>query len=124
MGQKVADDLRRHAGMRSAVLSGRVIEEPANPVGIRALGPVGVVTSSQTGPELLERPKRIGPSLFVDHRARRAAVPLGTAEEIDEVEAERLVGLTDLPILEASLTFEALSELTHPIDERLIGRRS
>jgi len=51
-------------------------------------------------------------------------MPLGSLEEINKVDAERLVRLTHLPILGPAVLFQLLAEPSHLIGQGLIGGRA
>jgi hypothetical protein len=51
-------------------------------------------------------------------------MPLRALEEVDEVDAERLICLPQLPVFSAAVPFQFLAEPSHLIGEGLIGGRS
>jgi hypothetical protein len=51
-------------------------------------------------------------------------MPVCSLEEVDEVDAQSLFGLADLPILEAATAFDVLAEAANLIRQRLVGRRT
>ncbi len=48
-------------------------------------------------------------------------MPLGVLEKVHEVDAECLVRLTQLPILEPAVAFQFLTEPSHLIGDGLVG---
>ena len=51
-------------------------------------------------------------------------MPLGSMEEIDKVDAERLVRLTHLPILGPAAPLQFLAEASYLIRQGLVGGRA
>lgn len=83
-----------------AGLRGEVIEEPAAPVHVAALGSIGVVPGPDAQPQLLQGGQGVGSALLVSDVGGRAPVPIRSVEEVDEVDSEGLLGLPYLPVLE------------------------
>ena len=102
---------------------GEVVEEAAGPVGVALLGAVRVVARAQSLAELLDRGERSDLSLAVDDGTGWRAVPVGTLEEVDEVETERVFSLADLPILRSgSLELFAESAYRSAMASSVVGR--
>ena len=106
---------------RQALAVSEVVEEAARPVGVARLGAVRIVPSAEALPELLESGQLR--HRCVDDGTRRGTVPVGALEEVDEVEAEGVLGLVDLPLLR-SRALEVLAESAYPIDQGLVCRRA
>ena len=58
--------------------------------------------------------------LFVDDGVGWLSMPVGSLEEVDEVDSERLIGLTYLPILGRAVALQFFAEPAHLIDEWLV----
>ena len=67
-------------------------------------------------------PSSAAPAVFVDDGARGVAVPVRAAQEVDEVEAERVFRLPELPLLVASRALEVLTEAPDLIRQGLRRR--
>jgi hypothetical protein len=80
------------------------------------------VARSNPQPQLFERRDRVGAPLLVDDGAWGLAVPVRAAEEVDEVEAERVFGLAKLPLLVASCALEVVAEAPNLVCQRLRRR--
>jgi hypothetical protein len=106
---------------RQALAVSEVVEEAARPVGVARLGAVRIVPSAEALPELLESGQLRHLAIGVDDGTRRRAVPVGALEEVDEVQAEGVLGLADLPLLRSG-ALEVLAESAYPIDEGLVCR--
>lgn len=116
----VADELRRHARLGHALLLRAVLQEPSDPVDVRAFGSVGIVARSQARAQLLERGQWACVALLVHDRAGRLAMPLGSLEEVDEVDTERLIRLTHLPVFGAAVLLQFFAETPHLIREGFV----
>ena len=60
---------------------------------------------------------------LVDDRAGRCALPVGAFEKVDEVDAERVFRLPNLPLLPAAFTFEVLAESADLVGDGFVGGR-
>lgn len=99
----------------------QIREEPANPVDVGALGAVGVVARPEAQPELLDGRQRINRAVFAPDAACRTAAPVGSLEEVDELDLEGLPGLADLPTLDSAAPFEILAKVPDLVGKRLVG---
>jgi hypothetical protein len=61
---------------------------------------------------------------LVDDGADRCAVPVGAPQKVDEVDAERVLRLPDLPLLPAAFALEVLAESADLVSHRLVGGRA
>ena len=66
-------------------------------------------------PQLRQRRQRAGLPQFVDDGAGWSLMPVGSLEDIDEIDVKRLIGLTHLPVLDAAALFQFLAEAANPI---------
>ncbi len=82
------------------------------------------MTSPQARPQLLQRRQRARLPLFVHDGAGGLPMPLRSLEEIDEVDAERLVCLTHLPVLGSAVPLQFLTKPPHLIREGLVRGRA
>jgi len=98
--------------------------EAPDPVCVAALGSIRVVPGADAQPELLEGRQGAGPTLFIDDGGLRASVPVGSLEEVDEIDPERVLRLLYLPVLIRAGPFELLTEPSHPVGERFVRGRS
>jgi hypothetical protein len=68
-------------------------------------------------PELLEHRQGIRASLF---GGSGPAAPVGTLEEVHEIDADRLFGLADLPVLASTAARELFAEATSLVRQGLV----
>lgn len=120
VGGVVAHGLGVDAGPRLALALGEVVEEAAGPVRVALLGANGVVARAQPQAQLLERGEGRDLSLAVHHGVGRYLAPVGAAEEVNEVEAQGLLGLADLPILRSS-ALHVFAEPADPVGQCAVG---
>ena len=95
----VPDAVRVDTRVGCALALGQVGEEATHPIGAAGLGAIGVVAGAQAQAELLEGGRGIRTARLVHDLTRGAAMPVGAAEEVDEVNAQGLLGLADLPVV-------------------------
>jgi hypothetical protein len=60
---------------------------------------------------------------LIEDLAHWPALPVGPLQEVGEVEAPRMFGLTHLPVLPGALALQILAEPPHLVGHRFIGRR-
>jgi len=99
--------------MGIVLLPCEMIQEAPDPVGVGALGAVGVVPGSDVSPQLFQGGQRVRPALLVDDGAGRTPFPVRLAQEVDEIGPNGLFSLTHLPVLEAAAPFQILAESPH-----------
>ncbi len=110
--------------MGSPLLLGGIVEEPPHPVRVGTLRSIGIMAGPHAHPQLLQRRQRTRLPVFIDDGADRPPMPIRSLEEIDEVDAERLVCLTHLPVLGPAVAFQVLAEPSHLIRQWLVRRRA
>ena len=106
------------------LLLGHVPEEAPHPVRVAALCAVGVVPCANPRAQVIERRQWIGPTLRVHDGAARPPMPVGSLEEVDEVNAERLFGLAHLPLLTLTAALQCFAEPAHLVRQRVVRRRA
>ena len=111
-----------HARVGYALALCEVGEEPPDPVRVAALGAIRVVTDTQSLPELFQCRERTGVAALVEDGAGRFAVPVGPLQKVDEVDAEGVLRLTDLPLFPAALALEVLAESAYLVGHGFVGR--
>ena len=99
-----------------------IVEDATYPVGVAGLGAIGIVASTDAGAQQLQGGERIDAPISVNDRARRLTMPVGAIEEVDEVDAECLLRLLDLPIL-PTRALEVLAGPAYSIGERFVCGR-
>ncbi len=82
------------------------------------------MTSPQARPQLVERRQWARASLLVDDDTSLALMPLGSFEKIDEVNAEGLVCLSQLPVLDPALAFQFLAKASDLIRQGFVRGRA
>jgi hypothetical protein len=124
MGREIADALGLDSRMGHALLLDEVVEEAPNPIDISALGAVRVMARSEPTTQLVERGQGTRMTPFVDDGARWLRLPVSALEKVDEVDPQRVFGLTDLPVRPSAFALEGLAECAYLVDQRLVGRRA
>lgn len=61
---------------------------------------------------------------FVDNGARRLLLPVGALQEVNEVDAQRVVGLTDLPFRPSTFALELFAEWAYLVGEWFVRSRT
>jgi hypothetical protein len=59
---------------------------------------------------------------FVDDGAQRLRLPVAALEEVNEIDAQRVFGLTDLPVRPSVFALEGLAKCAYLVDQRLVGK--
>lgn len=121
MRQIVPDHGGVDAGLRLTLPFSRVGQEEAHPVDVAALSAVGIVSHSEPPAEFLEGSQRLRAAVGVDDGAGRLLMPVGPLKEVDEVDAQGLFGLPDLPVLASRLVFEVFAEGADPSGQGVVG---
>jgi hypothetical protein len=62
--------------------------------------------------------------VLVDDGAGQCALPVGSFEKVDEVDAEGVFRLPDLPLLPTALALEVLTESADLVGHGLVGCRA
>ena len=71
-------------------------------------------------PQLLKCRQRVDPALGIDPRWSGCCLPVGSLKEIQEIDAEGLFSLPDLPVLAGAGEFELLTEMADLLGERRV----
>ena len=97
-------------------------DEALHPVRVAALRSIRGVPGSDAESKLFARRQRIRSALLIHDWL--AAMPVGSLEEVDEVNPEGLFGLAHLPVLTAAVLVQLLAEPAHLVCHGLVGGRS
>ena len=121
IGREVADALGLDSRMGHALLLDEVVQEASNPIDVGALRAVRVVACPKPATQLVERDQGTRVTPFVDDGARWLRLPVSALEEVDEVDPQRVFGLTNLPVRPSTFALEGLAESAYLVGQWLVG---
>ncbi len=107
---------REAGGLSDAPLASEVFKEATRPIGVARFGAVGIVPSPNAATEQIDNRERIDLAVLIGGRPGRLQ-PVGALQEVDEVDAYRLLGLPDLPVGNPA-ALQLFAESPGPVGER------